>query len=99
MTKEIGVAEAKRKFSELMSLAFFSHQRFYIKRRGKVMAALVGPEDIRKIEECEVGKRGLLKAVRAWADFPKLDELIDEIYGARSEASERPIKELGDVPL
>lgn len=68
MAKEIGVAEAKRKFSELLARAAYGGERFIIQRRGKPIAALIGLNDLSLIEE-QAGQpsepQGLLAAAGA----------------------------------
>lgn len=67
----IRVTEAKAQLSALMARAGFGGERFLIKRRGKPLAALVGAEDLERLE----GERGDASprssrrgAVGAWGD-------------------------------
>ena len=46
MANIMGVGEAKKRFSQLMSQVVYDGQRFIIQRRGKPMVALVKAEDI-----------------------------------------------------
>jgi len=83
MAKGIGVAEAKRRFSELLARVAFGGERFIIRRRGKPLAALVGLEDLRLIEERRP-REGLLAAARALADYEDLEEVMAEVYRSRA---------------
>ena len=97
MSQSIGVAEAKRRFSELMSKTLYKGERFIIERQGKPVAAMVSVDDLKKLETeaPATEKRGLLAAVGAWADYRKLDEFVADIYDTRRRASDRPVKKLG----
>jgi len=83
MTSVLGVGEAKKRLSELMSRVVYRGERFLIRRRGKPMAALVSPEDLARLEQEPTSPKGALAAVGAWADFEGLDEVVREIYEQR----------------
>lgn len=91
MANIMGVGEAKKRFSQLMSQVVYDGQRFIIQRRGKPMVALVKAEDIARMEEITPPRQGLLAAVGAWDEFENLDTIVEEIYRAREEAQERQI--------
>lgn len=94
MLKTIGVAEAKRHFSEVMSEVKNGEGHFIIERKGKPMAAMVSVEELEIIEkqkQKEV-KKGLLAALSAWDDFEGLDEVIGHIYKKRKKAGDRKIR-------
>lgn len=97
ITQAIGVAEAKKRFSELMSKTLYKGERFIIERKGKPVAAMVSVDDLRKLEAgaSTTKKKGLLAAVGAWADYRKLDQVVADIYHARHQALDRPVKKLG----
>jgi len=96
MTRKLSVADAKREFSELMSRVQFRGERFIIERRGKPMAALVSVDDLKKIQsQAETPRQlGLIGIIGAWQDYPKLDDVISEIYNARKRAKDRNVKKL-----
>ena len=96
MAKKVSVAEAKREFSEIVSRVSLRGERFIIERRGKPMAVLVSVDDMRELELGSKGKKqnGLLAAVGAWADYPRLDRVVEEIYEARRLAKDRTVKKL-----
>jgi prevent-host-death family protein len=83
MTSALGVGEAKKRLSELMSRVVYRGERFLIRRRGKPMAALVSPEDLARLEQEPTSPKGALAAVGAWAGFEGLDEVVREIYEQR----------------
>jgi prevent-host-death family protein len=83
MTSALGVGEAKKRLSELMSRVVYRGERFLIRRRGKPMAALVSPEDLARLEQEPTSPKGALAAVGAWVDFEGLDEVVREIYEQR----------------
>ncbi len=91
MSTSVGVGEAKRRLSELMSRVIYSGERFVIERRGKPMVALVSAEDLARLEQEPVASGGLLAALGAWADFDEIDDLMADIYRHRSEAAARVV--------
>ncbi len=95
-TKKIGVAEAKRNFSELMDEVSKEGRHFIIERNGKPVAAMVGVKDLELIEKQrrQAGGNGLLAALGAWDDFEGLDEMIKDIYRKRKKA---PDRRMGDI--
>jgi len=91
MTSVLGVGEAKKRLSELMSRVVYRGERFLIRRRGRPMAALVSADDLARLEQEPAAPRGLLAAVGAWADFEELDEVVREIYEQRERARDRAV--------
>lgn len=86
----IRVTEAKAQLSALMARAGFGGERFLIKRRGKPLAALVGVEDLERLEgergdaSPRSSRRGAL--VGAWGDLAEdgeIDTMLEEIYASR----------------
>jgi prevent-host-death family protein len=92
MANKIGVAEAKKRLSELMGRVAYKGERFIVHRRGKPMVALVPVDDLARLEEEKpVDPRGLMAAVGAFADFEEWDEIVADIYRARENARDRDI--------
>ena len=91
MASVLGVGEAKKRLSELMSRVVYGGERFLIRRRGRPMAALVAADDLARLEQEPAAPRGLLAAVGAWADFEELDEVVQEIYQQRERARDRAV--------
>ena len=100
MANVVGVAETKRRFSELMGRVVSKGERFIIQRRGKSVAALVSSEDLERLEQEPSEPKGLLAAVGALSDFDEeeWDEIIRDIYRQREQAHHRPV-DLGDVRI
>ncbi len=90
MASVMGVGDAKKRLSELMSRAAQGGERFLIRRRGKPVAALVSVDDLSRLEQEPVAPKGILAAKGAWADFEELDEIIEDIYAQRQRAQDRP---------
>lgn len=91
MSKNLGVAEAKKRFSELVGRIVHKGERFIVERKGKPVMAMVSLEDLQKLEQIPEKKmsKGVLAAIGAWEDFEDLDKVIAEIYRARAEAMDR----------
>lgn len=94
MSKTIGVAEVKRRFSELVGRISRDGEQFIIQRNGKPVAAMVNLKDFEIVKKS--GRReenkGLLAAIDAWEDFEDIDRLIRDIYRERRKAKDRSIK-------
>ena len=82
----LGVGEAKRDLSELMSRVVYKGERFIIQRRGKPMVALVSVEDLNRLDDHPMAPGGLLAALGAWADYEEMDQVMEEIYRQRQQA-------------
>ena len=92
-TESVGTAEAKRRFSELVDRVG-AGERFLVSRRGRPAVALVPPAP----ELFEAPGRppgGLASVAGALADWDELDEMVGEIYAARTSSEDRPAPELG----
>lgn len=91
VAERIGASEAKAHFSELLARAGYSGERFLVERRGKPLAALVGAEDLKRLEgEDPAGSRprGAMSLVGAWGDLvndAEIDVMLEDLYAAREE--------------
>ncbi len=98
--KKVAVAEFKRYFAELAAEVRYRGERIVVVRRKTPMAALVSLEDLERLSTSSSAegepRRGLVAAVGAWADYPEMDRLIDEIYAARAAAVDRPVPRFED---
>jgi prevent-host-death family protein len=75
--ESVNVAEAKKRFSDLLGRVAYGGETVVITRRGRPMAKLV-PHGV-------TGEEGSLAAVRGWlADDDPFFERIDTIVGARA---------------
>ena len=90
---EIGVSEAKRRFSELLDRVA-DGERIVVARRGLPAVVLVPPN-----AEGDAGGRpapvGFAALAGALADIPGLDEILGDVAAARAGAIDRPAPDLG----
>lgn len=93
MTREINVAEAKSRLSEIIRRSADTGERFIVNRRGKPAGAIVSIGDLWRIESMSEDEQtgGLVEAAGAWADFEHLDEVVKDIYRAREKAVDRKV--------
>ncbi len=90
--RSLNVAEAKRRFSELIELVGRG-ERVLVARRGKPVLALVPPEEAGRSDGPPRG--GLLALVGELAEVDDLEAMIDDIYAARRGAQDRYALDLG----
>ncbi len=93
MLKDVSIAEAKSKFSEIIARTIYAGERFIVRRRGKPVAAIVGINDFKKIQLTNSSEDTgtLLAAAEAWADFKDLDRVIEDIYRSRRKSTDRKV--------
>lgn len=96
MAERIGASEAKAHFSELLHRAGYSGERFVVERRGRPLAALVGVEDLRRLEDEGGGgrPRGAIALVGAWGDIVddgEMDSMIEDVYAEREKDGGRVV--------
>jgi len=94
MSKTIGVAEIKKRFSDVLGELSRDGEQFIIKRSGKPVAAMVSLKDFEIVEKYgrRGEKKGLLAAIGAWEDFEDIDWLIEHIYVERKKSKDRNMK-------
>lgn len=90
MTEMLNVAEAKRRFSELIDRVG-AGERFIVARRGRPVLALVPAESASAESEPHVG---LAAFVGGLAEWPEFDELMTEIVASRALEHDRPPPQL-----
>ena len=88
MAKKVRVTEAKAQLSALMARVGYGGERFIIERWGKPLAALVGVEDLERLEEQAAATSrplGALALLGAWSEAEEqdLDMVLEEIYADR----------------
>lgn len=92
MASPVGVAEAKRRFSELLDRVA-DGERIVVARRGQPAVVLVPPH-----EAAGSGARpaplGFASLAGALAELPEHDALLEDVAGARSGAEDRPPPDL-----
>jgi prevent-host-death family protein len=82
----LGVAEAKRRFSEILDRVQ-QGGRFVIARRGKPVVALVHPD---RAGEAVPSPLGFAAFAGALADWEEVEDVVDQIYASRRRAKDRP---------
>lgn len=92
MTESLSVAEAKRRFSELIDRVARGEE-FIVARRGKPAMALVAADRAVPGPRREA-PAGLAAVAGALADWDDLDTVVDEIYANRRVAADRPAPDL-----
>ena len=90
MMESLNVADAKRRFSELLDRVA-AGERFVVTRRGKPTAALVPPAEARDDGPEHVG---LLPFVGALAEWPEFDEIMRDVVASRENAGSRAVPDL-----
>lgn len=96
MTRRIGTAEAKAKLSELIGSVAYGHERVLIERRGRPVAALVGIDDVARLDNADdvaVEPRGALALVGGWSELDDelMDQFVSDIYDSRSRDTDRTV--------
>ncbi len=79
MHEELGVAELKRRFSELLSRVELNGERIEIRRRGRPVAALVPVAEIEEADRETCPRRGLTAAAGIWEDFQDVDGFLASV--------------------
>jgi len=95
ISEKMNVAEAKKKFSELLARTAYNGERFIINRRGKPMAALIGLDDLALLEEHKHSTekpQSLLAAAEALAGFENFEEIMNDVYRSRRESTGRAVR-------
>jgi antitoxin (DNA-binding transcriptional repressor) of toxin-antitoxin stability system len=90
--RPLGVAEAKRRFSELIDRVD-AGERFVVSRRGRPAIVLVRPTS-QTLRRTTSRPTGLAAAAGSLADWENLDEAVEEIYAARGRSRDRPAPDL-----
>ena len=86
MAETLSVAEAKRRFSELIERVR-TGERFLVARRGRPAVALVPPDQLPGTDDLK--PVGLAAVAGALAEWEALDDVVREIYEARRRARDR----------
>ncbi len=87
VTRSIGVAEAKRRFSELLDRVA-GGERVVISRRGRPAVVLVPPTG-ELAELAPSAPVGLAAVAGALAEWDELEQVVEEIYEARRRSADR----------
>jgi prevent-host-death family protein len=89
----IGVAEAKRRFADVLGTVRYQGERYVVERNGTPMAALVPLSDVSGTSEPN-GRPGFLALVGAFEDEPEYAESLVEVVRSRSTQRSRPAPRL-----
>lgn len=92
MTEEMGVAETKQRFAELLDRVL-DGERFVVTRRGRPVAALVPATDAAASEPSRF--LGLAAFAGAMADVPEFETVMAEVIASRRDERQRAAPDLG----
>jgi len=86
--KVMTAAEAKSRFAESLRLVDRGVV-VVIKRYGKPVAVLAGPENLAQLErlQARVPEEGLAKLARRWKDSGELSDALDQVVESRASRS------------
>ncbi|MGI8730428.1 MAG: type II toxin-antitoxin system Phd/YefM family antitoxin [Solirubrobacteraceae bacterium] len=93
MTDTVGVAEAKRHFSDLLDRVAAGEQ-IVVTRRGRP-AVVLAPPSGGPATEARPAPAGFAAIAGALADVNDLDTMLDDARTARARAKDRPAPDLG----
>lgn len=82
--QQVSVAEAKSHLSELIAKSAHGHERFIITRRDRPVAALVGLEDLKIIEQHQE-RQGLAAVAASWPGFEEVADALGSLDALRSK--------------
>jgi prevent-host-death family protein len=83
----INVAEAKRRFADVLGTVRYQGERYVVERNGTPMAALVPLADL-EVTAGQAGRPGFLALVGAFEDEPEYAEsLVDAVRSRRAQRS------------
>jgi prevent-host-death family protein len=89
----ISVAEAKRRFADVLGTVRYQGERYVVERNGTPMAALVPLADLQAASE-QAERSGFLALVGAFADEPEYAESLADAVRSRGAQRSRPAPQL-----
>lgn len=100
MSWSLGSVEVKAHFSELIERVRARGDRLLVLRRGRPVAAVVGVDDLRRLERLDAEARRVeegarhpvMRAFGAWEPVDELDGLVEAIYEARKTGLLREVE-------
>jgi len=93
MSYSLGVAELKRRFSEILNRIELRGERIAVRRRGRTIAVIGPADDDDEAAAARTGpRRGLAAAAGAWEEHPDIDSFIAEIGIARDTSTDRAVE-------
>ncbi len=95
MSDSLGVADLKRRFSEILNRIELRGERIAVLRRGRAVA-VIGPAHADDDDAAPPTKprRGLAAAAGAWEEHPDIDAFIADIRAARDTSADREVEAL-----
>lgn len=81
MARALSVAEAKRRFSDVLGAVKHRGERVVVERRGRPVAAIVPLDDLARLEGAP--HRGFLALVGSFRDAKAFPDVLDEIVRTR----------------
>jgi prevent-host-death family protein len=90
----IGVAEAKRRFADVLGTVRYKGERYVVERNGTPMAALVPLSDLPD-ERGPASRPGFLALVGAFDGEPEYADSLAAVVRSRSVQRSRPAPRLG----
>jgi prevent-host-death family protein len=88
----ISVAEAKRRFADVLGTVRYQGERYVVERNGTPMAALVPLADLPSSEQPK--RSGFLALVGAFAEEPEYAESLADTVRGRGAQRSRPAPHL-----
>ena len=95
MVEVIGVAEAKRRFGELIDRVQHG-ERFVVTRRGRPVMAFV-PAALADIGDKPSEFTGFAALAGIMEDWPEFGEVMDEVYASRQNQRDRDVPYFDDL--
>jgi prevent-host-death family protein len=89
----ISVAEAKRRFADVLGTVRYQGERYVVERNGTPMAALVPLGDLQAVTD-RSERPGFLALIGAFADEPEYAESLTNAVSSRGEQRSRPAPRL-----
>jgi len=93
MSDSLGVADLKRRFSEILNRIELRGERIAVLRRGRAVA-VIGPAHGDDDDSAPPTKprRGLAAAAGAWEEHPDIDAFIADIRATRDASADREVE-------
>jgi prevent-host-death family protein len=89
----ISVADAKRRFADVLGGVRYNGERYIVERNGTPMAALVPLGDIADLPR-QAESRGFLALVGAFDDAPEYAQTLEDVVRSRRGQRSRPAPRL-----
>jgi prevent-host-death family protein len=99
MSTIASTAEVKARLSEFVSRVLLRGDRVIVARRGRPVAALVGLDDLQRLEALDAERAAgtpperhpVMAAFGAWSDGDDWDNLLADVYAERAAAQGREL--------